>query len=326
MIGYGQLPDGVAGRAFNVSEAIADGMTRSQLRRATLRAPHRGVRTQAAELTVDRTAPMVDHLARLKQRCAEYAPRMPEHAAFSGVAAAAILGLPVPRNKDHDYPVQVAVALKKPKLRTPGVECRRLRPDLLSTVEINGMRVLTPLSTFLTCCRFMTTKQATVMLDAVLTTRTHYPGLNFRGRPGATLEEVKQVVSTLRRFHGGRLAHDAVNLCKERVASPKETETRVLLVEAGLPEPEVNGDVVGLTGIRIAEVDLLYRAEKIAIEYEGDHHRTDKQQWRRDLERERDLRDLGFEYIRVTQTTLSQNSQRLVAQVSRLLVERAPKS
>ena len=330
MIEYGGLPDALAGRAFSVAEALAAGLTEKQLRRAGLRSPHYGVRAPARpELNScggDKKELTFEEMRRnVLDRCADYAPRLGPLAAFSGPTAAIILGLPLPRRLMTPEKLHIAVPLKKPKPGPGEIESRRLREDLFVSGWLSGLRVLDPLAAFLTCCRILDAREATIMLDAVITTKAHYPGLLFSHRPGATIERVREVVKTLRRFHGGRVANDAFNACRERVASPKETETRLLLVGAGLPEPEVNGDVLDHEGWQIAEVDLLYRAEKIAIEYEGDHHRTSEQQWRRDLERERDLKALGYEYIRVTQETLAEYPHKLVAQITRLLETRAPR-
>jgi hypothetical protein len=49
----------------------------------------------------------------------------------------------------------------------------------------------------------------------------------------------------------------------------------------------------------LARPDLSYLPEKIAIEYEGDHHRTDRQQWKRDKSRRRLLEDHGWLVIEV---------------------------
>lgn len=45
---------------------------------------------------------------------------------------------------------------------------------------------------------------------------------------------------------------------------------------------------------------LAYPDLRIAIEYEGDHHRTDRIQWSHDIERERWVCQEGWDYIRVT--------------------------
>ncbi|RIQ24462.1 hypothetical protein [Jiangella rhizosphaerae] len=61
-----------------------------------------------------------------------------------------------------------------------------------------------------------------------------------------------------------------------------ETRVRLLIVDAGLPSPEVGVNVIDHTGTWLARPDHSDPDLKIAIEYDGDHHRTDQRQWQRD--------------------------------------------
>lgn len=98
--------------------------------------------------------------------------------------------------------------------------------------------------------------------------------------------------------------------------SPKETETRLLLTGAGLPEPMIQF-VVSAHGRFVARVDLAYPQWRVAIEYEGDGHRTDRDQWRVDIRRQRDLEDLGWIVIRVTELDVRDGGRSLVARIRR---------
>ena len=49
---------------------------------------------------------------------------------------------------------------------------------------------------------------------------------------------------------------------------------------------------------------------KIGIEYDGDHHRTDKMQWRRDVWKRRQLESMGWTIVAVTQLDLSDEPHR----------------
>lgn len=105
------------------------------------------------------------------------------------------------------------------------------------------------------------------------------------------------------------------------VESPKETETRLLLVDAGLPEPVVQHEV--RDGRRlVARIDLAYPQWKIAIEYEGDGHRTDAAQWRRDIQRQRELEDRGWIVVRITQLDLTDGSAALLRRIRRAIAVR----
>jgi hypothetical protein len=94
-------------------------------------------------------------------------------------------------------------------------------------------------------------------------------------------------------------ARTAVRLVRERVDSARETWLRLCLVLAGLPIPECNlisGDDQGPIG----RVDLVYIAYKLIVEYEGDQHRTDRNQWNRDIDRHEDFARDHWTLIRIT--------------------------
>jgi hypothetical protein len=59
----------------------------------------------------------------------------------------------------------------------------------------------------------------------------------------------------------------------EKAESPMETRLRCLLIEAGLPRPEVQSDVRDNEGRFLARADLDYPTAKLIIEYDGGNHR-----------------------------------------------------
>ena len=71
-------------------------------------------------------------------------------------------------------------------------------------------------------------------------------------------------------------------------------------MRAGIEEPETNGSVEGRAGLLLGHADLVWRAHRLVAEYEGDGHRVDKEQFRRDIERYERFRDAGWEVVRVT--------------------------
>jgi hypothetical protein len=67
---------------------------------------------------------------------------------------------------------------------------------------------------------------------------------------------------------------------------------------AGLPEAECNPTINGVR--RSGRVGLLFRSFRVIIEYEGDQHRTDPQQWHKDIDRQEDFGGVGYLTVRVT--------------------------
>jgi hypothetical protein len=95
------------------------------------------------------------------------------------------------------------------------------------------------------------------------------------------------------------LARAAVKLVRERVDSPRVTWSRLCLILAGLPMPECNlliGDDQGPIG----RVDLVYLGYRLIIEYEGDQHRTDRNQWNRDIHRQECFAREHWTLMRIT--------------------------
>ena len=103
---------------------------------------------------------------------------------------------------------------------------------------------------------------------------------------------------------GSMAARRAASLVRERVDSPQETELRLCLVLAGLPEPECNV-ILGGPPEPIGRFDLVLRALRIALEYEGDQHRTDAVQWNRDILRHVQAVAQGWRLVRVTAARLA---------------------
>ena len=81
--------------------------------------------------------------------------------------------------------------------------------------------------------------------------------------------------------------------------SPPESELRIAFYLAGLPIPLANFPI-RVAGKLVASPDLCWPAFRIAVEYEGDHHRTDAKQWHYDIERYARLQELGWLVIRAT--------------------------
>ena len=87
---------------------------------------------------------------------------------------------------------------------------------------------------------------------------------------------------------------------------------------AGLPTPDCNPTIRGRA--LKARVDLVYKPFRILIEYEGDQHRTDKDQWNIDIDRQEDFIADGWTVYRVT-AARARYPRRIVERVYAMLVE-----
>ncbi len=117
----------------------------------------------------------------------------------------------------------------------------------------------------------------------------------------ATPFSTEDVLLLTKRYPGARglrRLRAALPLVDGGAASPKETWLRLLLIDAGLPIPATQIPVVD--GYRpVAFLDLGWEQFKVAVEYDGDHHRSDRRQYVKDQRRVRKLEQLGWIVIRV---------------------------
>lgn len=99
---------------------------------------------------------------------------------------------------------------------------------------------------------------------------------------------------------GIRRARQALSLADAGAESPKESWLRVLLIRGGLPRPQTQIPVYDEAGNLLARLDMGWENLKVAAEYDGDHHRTDRAQFARDIKRIEMLERMGWIIIRVT--------------------------
>jgi Protein of unknown function (DUF559) len=125
-------------------------------------------------------------------------------------------------------------------------------------------------------------------------------------------------------FHGrnARRARMAASLVRAGVDSPMETRLRLLIVFAGLPEPQVNF-IVRVAGSKWRwRFDLCYPEYKLIIEYDGRQHAYDSEQWSHDLERREWLDQDGWRILVVISEGIYGDPLRTLHRVMTALEER----
>ncbi len=101
-----------------------------------------------------------------------------------------------------------------------------------------------------------------------------------------------------------------------------ESILRLLLLDGGLPTPEVNINIYDVFGVHLARVDLLFRAVKVVVEYDGDQHRTNHAQFARDVQRGSDLAASGYLVLRFTASDVFGRPDYVIATVRAALASR----
>jgi very-short-patch-repair endonuclease len=103
-----------------------------------------------------------------------------------------------------------------------------------------------------------------------------------------------------------------LELTEPKTESPMETRLRIVLILAGLPRPEAQVPICDDEGLLLGRPDLLYRAERIAIEFDGDNHRDRLVD---DNRRQNRLIGAGFRLLRFTASDVYKSPESVVAQV-----------
>jgi hypothetical protein len=132
---------------------------------------------------------------------------------------------------------------------------------------------------------------------------------------------IQEAIARAAGHRGVVRARAAAILLDGAAQSPPESLLRIKILGAGLPAPEANMPIFDELGEYISCPDLRYRKAKIAIEYEGAHHR-EAEQFRRDAARDQLLAGLGWVTLRATSRDLRPTSSTLTDSIGTLLVVR----
>lgn len=202
-------------------------------------------------------------------------------ATIAGAAAAALHGAKwIPEN--------VPVELICGSTRSPhGVVTRR---DALADGEtqlLAGRAVTTPERTAFDIGRRGAIHSTVVRLDALARAT------------GIKVDDVLRVAQAHPHSPGLRTLETALELVDPGAQSPRESYLRLLLIDAGFPRPQTQIPVLGVDGIPVAYLDLGWEDWMVGVEYDGDHHRTDRRQYVKDVRRLQMLDEMGWLIVRV---------------------------
>lgn len=218
---------------------------------------------------------------------------MPAHAFFAGRTAAVIYGLPVA----HGGELEVAVHAPARATRRRGIHCVKVAPHLASIREHAGLRVTSPASTWAMLGATLTERELVIVGDAIVRVPR-----DDRGRPMSSLamiDELERATAAGTRRGVARLRR-AAPLVRVGSASPLETEYRLDAAAAGLPTPELDVEIRDARGRLLGITEFVYRRHRVLVEIEGDHHRTSRVQWVRDIEKYAAYVAEGWEVVRLT--------------------------
>jgi len=154
-------------------------------------------------------------------------------------------------------------------------------------VSIDGVPVTTPERTALDLACWHPRLAATAAVDALMRATA------------VTIADVEKLADRYRGRRGIVNARAVLQSADAGAQSPQETYLRLLLIDGGLPPPQTQIPVRGDTGSVVAYLDMGWPELKVAAEYDGEQHRTNRSQYSWDVKRLEILARRGWIVVRV---------------------------
>lgn len=285
------IPPELCGRAFTTREALDLGVTRRMLEGPRYESLHpgRGIWAVAGE---PRDLRFLLHADRLV---------LPPGAAVSHVTGLQVHGVDLGESRRH-WSTNLPVRRKL----TSVVLHRRQAP--LHPVVIDGIPVLAAHRCLVDAAIDLTHLDIVRAADALITA-------------GSMTAESFTHYAWTRHLHGVRRSRVNAGRARDRVRSFRETDLRLLLAVAGLPEAEVNLDIHDDHGALLGCGDLVLRRWRIVLEYDGWYHERSAAQRRKDIMRREALEADGWLVIVLVSGDLDRPAN-LIGRVWRALVSR----
>lgn len=280
-------------RPFTRADAIAAGISPKELRGSKFRRIFYGVYIAAR---------VPDHpLIRTQAALIVH----PADAFASHFTAGRVYGVPLPVHAlEH-----VTVSKKSDRTERDGIQCHVSTPGFGGVTVVDGVRVSSACAMFIELASYLTLVDLVVVGDALV--------------------RLKRVSSDqLRAFcdasdaRFARAAQRAAAYVRAKVDSPMETRLRMLIILAGLPEPEVNHEIRDDFGNVIMCFDLSYPGIKLIIEYDGRQHAKNTKQWLHDVKRRERLDETGWRIVIVTSEGIYRKPAETISRVWRALQQR----
>jgi hypothetical protein len=186
-------------------------------------------------------------------------------AVVAGAAASALHGA---QWVDDDIPIELISRRARPQ-RGVLVGNETLAEDEITKVA--GLPVATRARTAFDLGRHLKRGEALSRLDALMRSQVF------------SAEDVLLLAKRHQGQRGLQQLRELLPLVDGGAASPKETWLRLLFIDAGLPRPTTQIPVVDERGRLVRMLDMGWEDFLVGAEYDGDQHRTNREQYVKDL-------------------------------------------
>jgi hypothetical protein len=209
------------------------------------------------------------------------------NATLTGISAAAVHGV---KWLDPGEPAELC---RRNRHAPPGIVIHTYDLDTREVCFRSGIRITTPERTAYDIGRSTTASRSIPILDALA------------NATDLKIADVVAIADANSGSRGVRRLRTALKLVDAGAESPQETRVRLLLVKAGLPRPETQIEFLDEFGVCRIRVDMGWRAWRVAVEYDGIQHWSDRHQRSWDIDRIAILEAMGWAVVRVSAEMLS---------------------
>jgi hypothetical protein len=239
---------------------------------------------------------------------------MPPFAVVCDRTAAWIHGIDTVRYRELEMLPPLDVVVLRHSRRMDRSEWRNGERDLASgdVMRIGDIRVTTPLRTALDLGCKLSRTDALAAVDQFM--RVH----------GLSHDDLAQELPRYFRRRGVVQLRAIVAVADPRSEAPSESWIRMIIIDAGLPPPELQYSVV-VDGAERYRLDLAYPKHRICVEYDGVEFHTSPQDREADRVRREWLRAAGWTVVVLTQADLRAGASRQwLDDLRSQLLERTP--
>lgn len=293
------LPSPLNQSSFTVKDALERGLTRGRLRNGNVTSIGHGLRISAGA---------ADNLMNRVRPYTRVAPK----SAASHSTAAELWSLRRPYRMVSDRSIHISRPAETTALRRKGVTGHQSKFCPGEVVCVDGLFLTSRERTWLDLAEMLSIEELVVIADQIV--RIPRPSLEGRSEPYTTREELGRLLDRHRGKQGIRKAREALQLSRVGSDSAPETQLRLAIGRARLPEPALNEAILDPDGVSHHEPDLSYPAYRIAIEYEGAHH-GDTDQVVRDIDREEHVSAAGWMQVRISRRHMRSGAQPAIAKI-----------
>jgi Transcriptional regulator, AbiEi antitoxin/Protein of unknown function (DUF559) len=175
----------------------------------------------------------------------------------------------------------------------PRVRIHRAQLSIEDVVVVHGMRVTTAARTVIDLVRVLEFRAGVVTADSALR------------RKLVTKAELESLLASSPRRAGNDRAGSVIAFADGRAESALESIARVVFRDCGLPPPELQVWVGGAEVV--GRVDFLWRRHRTVVEVDGLMKYSDPTRAVLQLDRDRRLRDAGYEVVHLTWQDITEN-------------------